>query len=592
MIPGKGIRVIGLVLVMALTALTTLVTFGASEQEILDAIDLGVEWLAGQQHEDGSWYDWEDNAVGTTGFAVAKLCDYAIEKGYDSPLDPDYLYAGQVEAGLEHILLHAVNSGPGICFRYSPSDDWHETYFTGVSMMALVSARSSDEVIAVGNPTVDGLTYKELLQFVVDYFAWAQNPDGGWLYREGMSPSDNSNTGYAVLGLRYAEAFGCTIPQSLKDNLSAYIDYIQGPDGGSGYTAPGDWTNVLKTGNLLFEMAFVGDTIAEPRVQAALAYIGAHWNDANSDPGFRIHYQAMYCLMKGFESLGIDTIDVSGSPVDWYQVFADLILDTQQATGSWPWDYWGGQVLATEWALLTLERIAPPPPVKIDIKPGSFPNSINPDQNGTTPVAILSNEGFDAPALVDLTTLTFGSTGDEESLSYNGKNKATPHCGFEDVDGDGLLDIVAHFVTDLCGFAEGDEVGYLKGTTFDGVEFVASDSVRIVPTRVGKKDALEPTAIAQELIIQVAPNPIRDVHTAYFSVLGPMAQEVDELWVQILDLSGGLVWEEQSKGTEVAWHTNSLSGEYMANGIYIYRVLVLVDGQWVIGRQGTFAVMR
>jgi hypothetical protein len=66
--------------------------------------------------------------------------------------------------------------------------------------------------------------------------------------------------------------------------------------------------------------------------------------------------------MKGFGAFGIEEIEVDGSPVDWFQAFADQIIVNHLPNGSWSGDNWGGPILATEWALLTLEKIAPPPP--------------------------------------------------------------------------------------------------------------------------------------------------------------------------------------------------------------------------------------
>lgn len=112
-------------------------------------------------------------------------------------------------------------------------------------------------------------------------------------------------------------------------------------------------------------------------------------------------------------------------------------------------------------------------PVAIDIKPGGGENSINPHSKGTTPVAILSTATFDAPAAVDPSTLTFGRTGDEHSLAFcNGAG--------EDVNGDGILDLVCHFTTANAGFLQGDTAGLLKGKTVDGRSIVGTDAVRIV----------------------------------------------------------------------------------------------------------------
>jgi hypothetical protein len=88
------------------------------------------------------------------------------------------------------------------------------------------------------------------------------------------------------------------------------------------------------------------------------------------------------------------------------------------------------------------------------------------------------------------------------------------------------------------------------------------------------------------------PNPIRDVDTATFQVMGPMAAEVEEIRVQIYDLSGRLVWEDAALGSELDWHTDSLSGDYLANGIYLYRVQVRIGGSWINQDIGKIAVLR
>ena len=111
--------------------------------------------------------------------------------------------------------------------------------------------------------------------------------------------------------------------------------------------------------------------------------------------------------------------------------------------------------------------------VAIDIKPGSNPNSIKLGSKGTIPVAILSTADFDAPAEVDRTSLTFGRTGDEASLAFCGTT-------LKDVNGDGRLDLVCHFKTQLTGFQGGDTEGILKGETVGGTAIEGRDAVRVV----------------------------------------------------------------------------------------------------------------
>jgi pimeloyl-ACP methyl ester carboxylesterase len=110
----------------------------------------------------------------------------------------------------------------------------------------------------------------------------------------------------------------------------------------------------------------------------------------------------------------------------------------------------------------------------IDIKPGDTSNSVNLRSRGRIPVAILSTLDFDAPNVVRKDSLTFGHTGNEASLVFCNWNG-------EDVNGDGLPDLVCHFAAELTRFAPGDTEGLLKGETVQGTLLSGMDSIRIVP---------------------------------------------------------------------------------------------------------------
>ncbi len=112
--------------------------------------------------------------------------------------------------------------------------------------------------------------------------------------------------------------------------------------------------------------------------------------------------------------------------------------------------------------------------VEIDIKPGGSDNNVNLKSNGKIRVAVISAPGFDATTVIDDLSLSFGRTGDEQSLVDCDK----PH---KDVNGDGVDDLLCHFDTAATGFVEGDTEGVLKGRTVDGIPIEGSDSVRIVP---------------------------------------------------------------------------------------------------------------
>jgi len=106
--------------------------------------------------------------------------------------------------------------------------------------------------------------------------------------------------------------------------------------------------------------------------------------------------------------------------------------------------------------------------VAIDIKPGSYPNSINLKSKGVVPVAVLTTEEFDASS-VDPATVTFAGA-------------APLRSALEDVDGDGDGDLVLHFKTqELTALNKSSTEATLTGNTRDGQDIQGTDTVRIVP---------------------------------------------------------------------------------------------------------------
>ena len=111
--------------------------------------------------------------------------------------------------------------------------------------------------------------------------------------------------------------------------------------------------------------------------------------------------------------------------------------------------------------------------ISIDIKPGDNPNSINLKSGGVIPVAILSSLYFDATTVDPVTVIL-------ASAMVRLTRRGSPKFSHEDVNGDGLVDLLVHLKTKDLDLKEGDTEAILEGTTFSGVTFQVSDSVRIV----------------------------------------------------------------------------------------------------------------
>ena len=124
--------------------------------------------------------------------------------------------------------------------------------------------------------------------------------------------------------------------------------------------------------------------------------------------------------------------------------------------------------------------------VAIDIKPGSDPNSINIGSGGTVPVAILSSLGFDATT-IDPTTVSLASA--PIRLRGNG----TPMASVDDVNNDGLDDLVVHVLTQALEVNPTDQHATIVGHLVNGDFFMGSDSIRVVDPSGGLNVSQRPS---------------------------------------------------------------------------------------------------
>ncbi len=121
-----------------------------------------------------------------------------------------------------------------------------------------------------------------------------------------------------------------------------------------------------------------------------------------------------------------------------------------------------------------------PMSVAIDIRPWSNNNSISYRGWGLLPVAILGSGTFDAFQATDLSTITFGHSGTEDSMVF-----CSPWDW--DVNSDGYADLLCFFSTNAAHFQCGDTQATFKGMTRNGTALTGQGPVRIVSCRAGSR---------------------------------------------------------------------------------------------------------
>jgi len=363
--------------------------------DCLEAANRGLAWLVTQQNADGSW--GSNFKVATTGFAVLKLETYAAEIGM-SPFDPNFIYVNEVATGLDYLFLQAMpvaitaqthgdpdSNANGMGVQFSTL-----MYENAITLMAVIAGSEPSRVIATPGSPVAGRTFRQLAEDEVDHLAFSQGDAptsspasctrGGWRYspfNNNNSVGDNSVTQWVTLALEYARHpnynYAIPIPDWVSVELRDWVTCIQNQSagamaGGSGYTNPDQIVNAYKTGALVQQASFLGDTPNSLNVIAANAFLSTNWMDTTGIGWKQMpvsNYLAMYSIMKGMESMAIT--DLNG--INWYREFCDQLKAEQNADGSWPSSVYerepvtGAGINSTEWALLVLERAAPPPEV-------------------------------------------------------------------------------------------------------------------------------------------------------------------------------------------------------------------------------------
>ncbi len=367
---------------------------------------------------------WVDTIYGFDLAAVGACVDAFQMNGHKINLDYDNNpYVETVQRALHYIIYntyaHSIgpqpygnpdtnNNGIGLVSNHtSELNDSRQTYIGGICLVALASCGASNTHVALGRNNVYGRSYAEIVQDMVDFFAWGQvdsgSGRGGWRYYANYGNSDMSTTQWPPLGMFAAEkemgSEKIHVPQFVRDELVHFLVQTQNMDmdsdnGGFGYGDRWTYLNITKTaaGLICYEFCYLtpgqeeeyerklAAFFADINVQRAIGYIYRHWNDSGAGwDNTQLHGNSygMYGAMKAFrlttpDIMKITEFDYTATPpgqtdknFNWYytpsgqtqQGLASYVVAAQQSDGSWD-DIIGPNLVrdafSTGWHILTI----------------------------------------------------------------------------------------------------------------------------------------------------------------------------------------------------------------------------------------------
>ena len=282
--------------------------------EVDEAIERGLEYLASVQKPDGSFPDNH----GTTG-SISALAGMAfLAKGYTPDSDK---YGENIDRCIDYI-LSIVDPTNGYFGVTKPGSGMY-VHAICTLFLTEVSGMVSPERQARMDPVIE-----KAVKLIID----AQNirksewNQGGWRYTPKSSDSDMSCSGWVIMALRSARLNGARIP---NDTMSRALDYVKrmcySADGSFTYQGGNSGSGDTLTGAGILYLELCGRHNDEMSLKAA-RYLMRVYKELPSD-GNRSY--GMYYAAQGLFQLGGEN----------WKVFSDWMYRTwiprQKSNGSW-----------------------------------------------------------------------------------------------------------------------------------------------------------------------------------------------------------------------------------------------------------------
>jgi hypothetical protein len=288
---------------------------------------------------------------------------YAVRRGFNYILaNMTTLNIGVTPAGNDP----CVSVPAPLCSALSAQTTGDPGYENGIVLLPFAASGALNRTVTeVAAANVNGKTFREILQRMVNASTWGQNDSGtgrgGWYYTFNSTSSDGSTNGWELLGLLDAAAAGATVPGWVKTEWALALAAGLNNDGSFDYQANANRAsnssvNVAKTGVGVQGMFFAGRLDTDPDLALAKTYIGNRWNNQALSQSFvcgngtynKGCAYGMFNVFKGFKLYGIQTlagVNRAAGPGliptnDWYADYVDWLVANQTAPTATTGGYW------------------------------------------------------------------------------------------------------------------------------------------------------------------------------------------------------------------------------------------------------------
>ncbi|MBL8818117.1 MAG: squalene--hopene cyclase [Planctomyces sp.] len=207
--------------------------FGAGVPPEVDAIyDRGLDWLARNQLEDGSWPGGDDGHGGSGNCGITGMCIMAF---LASGEDPNFgQYSVPIRKAVQSLILsQSAKTG------YLPGSMYHH----GFAMLGLAEVYGvlDEQLLWEGMPDVKQSSRRsigEALELAVRCAVTAQkvNSAGGWRYSPDSKDADTSVAGAVLMGLLASRNAGIRVPDESIENALGYFRQMTSTQGYVGYS--------------------------------------------------------------------------------------------------------------------------------------------------------------------------------------------------------------------------------------------------------------------------------------------------------------------------------------------------------------------